>query len=61
MPHQVCDIALMHADALAVLLAISRERGVEHIRVYPKSVNKKKFLEFLEELRGKNFFADIML
>ena len=42
-------------------MAISRENGVDLIKVHDKSINKKKFLEFLDELRQKYFFADIML
>ena len=48
-------------EAHAILLAVSREYGIDHIEVFRKSVNKKKFKSFLENLRSKYPFEDIML
>ena len=45
----------------AVLFAISREAGVELVQVHDKSINKQKFKQFLDELRAKNPFLDMML
>ena len=42
-------------------MAISREKGVELTRVFPKSVNKQKFKMFLDELRSVNQFEDVIL
>ena len=42
-------------------MAVSRERGVELVDVYKKSINKVKFKQFLERLRQRNLFNDIML
>ena len=45
----------------AVLLAISRECGVEHIEVYNQSINKARFKVFLQSIRDNNLFDDIIL
>ena len=50
-----------NAQCIAVLMAVSRESGVDLVKVYDKSIDKKKFLEFLQELRDKYYFQDIML
>ena len=42
-------------------MSISREFGIDLVQVYDKSINKKKFKMFLEELRSKYPFEDIML
>ena len=42
-------------------MAISREKGIEHIEVHKKSINKMKFKMFLERLRQLNLFEDVML
>ena len=44
-----------------MVLAVSRERGVELVDVYKKSINKRKFKHFLERLRQLNYADDIML
>jgi transposase len=46
---------------IAVLAAVSQERGVESVMCFEKSVNKEKFKVFLEELRARNFLDDICL
>ena len=48
------DEALLKEPTLALLSAISKERGQEHFRIFPMSVNSAKFWEWLEELREKN-------
>ncbi len=45
----------------AVLIAISRESGVEHIEVYNYSINKARFKVFLQSIRDKNMFDDVIL
>ena len=45
----------------AVIVSISRESGVELVQVFDKSVNKKKFRVFLDNLRAKYPYEDIML
>ena len=37
-----------------MLSGISKERGQEHFRIFPKSVNTEHFIEYLEELRALN-------
>ena len=43
------------------MLAVSREYGVDHVEVHPKSINKIKFKAFLDNLRNKYPFEDIIL
>ena len=45
----------------AVILAISREKGIESIMFFEKSINKQKFRIFLEEIRSANPYEDVML
>ena len=46
---------------VAVLGAVSREKGIELIMNFPKSVNCRRFKVFLDELRRLNPFDNIML
>ena len=39
---------------MAVLAGISMDRGNEHYRIFDKSVDIKKFKEWIKELREKN-------
>ena len=55
------DQSQAYTEAYAVVLAVSRERGVELVDVYKKSINKRKFKHFLERLRQLNYADDIML
>ena len=48
------DDKLLNDTTLALLIGISAERGVEHWRIFKKSVNTSKFIEYLEELRQEN-------
>ena len=48
------DEAKINEPCLALLAAISKDKGLEHYRVFPKSVNVKKFKEWLQELRDQN-------
>ena len=41
-------------EAYAVVLAVSRERGVELVDIHKKSINKIKFKQFLDKLRRMN-------
>jgi len=45
--------ARLKEPTLAVLAGISMERGHEHYRIYPKSVDIPKFKEWLRELKEK--------
>ena len=48
------DEARLKEPTLALLCGISKERGVEHYRIFHKSVNTPRFIEYLVELREKN-------
>ena len=45
---------MLDEPTLAVLSGISKERGQEHFKIFHKSVNVKKFKEYLKELRERN-------
>ena len=45
----------------AIVAAVSREYGLDHIDVFKDSVNKTKFKLFLEGLRRRFPFDDILL
>ena len=45
------DMKQLNDPTRAVIVAASRENGVEHFQSFPKSINKQKFKEFLEEMR----------
>lgn len=55
------DLSHASTKATAVIGAVSRERGVELVMTFPKSVNAPKFKIFLEELRRKNPFDQILI
>ena len=44
----------MLEPTLAVLAAISMEKGLEHFKIFEKSVNIPKFKGYLQELRERN-------
>ena len=48
------DLVYMKEPTLAVLSSISKEKGLEHYRIFDNSVNIPKFKEFLQELRNQN-------
>ena len=50
-----------YTKARAIILAVSREYGVDNIEIYPNSITKRKFKTFLENLRNKYPFDDIIL
>ena len=48
------DSARLEEPTLALLSAVSREKGQEHFRIYERSVNIVKFKQYLTELRTAN-------
>ena len=48
------DLAHLQEPTLAVLAAISKEKGQEHYRIFENSVNIQKFKQYLQELRDLN-------
>ena len=55
------DFAQTDTKAVAVVGAVSREKGVELIMTWPRSVNVMKFKVFLDELRRSNPFDNIIV
>ena len=55
------DVAKIAEPCLSMLAAISKERGIEHYRIFPRSVNLPKFKEWLSELRVLNGDSKICL
>ena len=55
------DLAHLNEPTIAVLSAISKEKGQEHYRLYDYSVNTQKFKEYLNELREQNGKDNIAL
>ena len=55
------DMKSYGKETLAILAAISKEYGVEHISTFKFSVNIPKFKVFLQDLRDKFFFEDICI
>ena len=48
------DEALLNEPTKALLLGISAENGVEQHKIFAKSVNVKKFLQYLQLVRDKH-------
>ena len=48
------DQDLLKEPCLALLSGISKERGQEHYKLFPRSVNIDKFKVYLAELRARN-------
>ena len=48
------DSARLEEPTLALLSAVSREKGQEHFKVFQRSVNIVKFKQYLTELRAAN-------
>ena len=48
------DMARLDEPTLALLSAISKERGQEHYKIFELSVNIPRFKEYLQELRQAN-------
>lgn len=48
------DESAFNMKTQALIMAVSADRGVDHFRLYPRSVQTHHFLEFLEELALTN-------
>ena len=55
------DYARLNQEPIAVVAAVSRERGVELVMQFKKSVNVPKYKAFLDELRRLNPFDNLCL
>ena len=47
-------LAHLTEPTLALLSAISKEKGQEHYKIFKDSVNIVKFKQYLQELRARN-------
>ena len=59
--NMMIDKSKTPTNAIAVLAAVSRERGLDLVMQFDFSVKKGEFKVFLEELRRKYFAEDIVL
>ena len=48
------DVAMLDEPTLALLCGISKEKGIEHFRIFEQSVNVEKFIEYVEGVRAAN-------
>ena len=55
------DFACIDTTPIAVIASVSREYGLDLMMMFKYSVNTQKFKVFLEELRRKYPFDDILL
>jgi transposase len=55
------DMGWLGRGAIAVLGAVSREHGIHLIMTFKDSVNVSRFKVFLEELRSRHPFDDMLL
>ena len=59
--NMAADLAHLVGPTLVVLAAISKEKGLEHFKIFEKSVNIPKFKGYLQELRSRNGEVKIAL
>ena len=50
---QTIDLDKLFHGPIACCVAVSAEKGVEHLMTWPKSVNGERFVDFLKKLRRK--------
>lgn len=48
------DEACFNGQTQALIMAVSEDRGVDHFRILPRSLDTEKFIESLRELRAMN-------
>ena len=61
LPSQGQHPCLIANSMQQLFLDFIAQYGVDHVEVFPKSINKIKFKAFLENLRNKYPFEDIIL
>ena len=61
--HQNAETSYQQVNrgAIAVIAAISRERGIEALMQFKQSVNVAKYLVFLDEIRRQNQFNNVLI
>ena len=55
------DVAMLDEPALSLLCGISKEKGIDHFRIFDFSVNIDKFLEYLIGLREAHGDAKVCI
>ena len=55
------DIKDYARDTIAAIVGVSEQMGLDIIMQFKDSVNVRKFLVFLHELRSKYFFCDLCI
>ena len=55
------DNKSLDINAISIIAAVSREYGLDHIELFDRSITKIKFKIFLEGLRSKYPFDNILL
>ena len=55
------DVQAYHKKTIASIASVSHEKGLEMVRNYDKSVDQKKFVAFLKQLRQKEPFAKMAI
>ena len=55
------DMREAYMKPKAIILAVSREKGLDHFEVFDFSIDKRKFMTFLDNLRSKYLYDDILL
>ena len=48
------NVAMLDEPTLALLCGISKEKGIEHFRIFEQSINVEKFIEYVEGVRAAN-------
>jgi len=59
-PHRI-PLASINQPVYALIFAISEENGLEHYRIFKKSIDFEKFNEYLDELYVENKHDNIAL
>ena len=55
------DMKETYAEVKAIIAGISRSNGIDLLEIYRHSITNVKFLTFLENLRAKYPFENIMI
>ena len=55
------DKSWIKEPSKAILLAVSQEMGLDHLEIHNNSINKRKFKSFLDHLRAKFPFDNMVL
>ena len=59
-PHRIPQVAI-NQPVYALILAISKEHGLEYCKIFDNSVNYQKFMEYLDDLYVENKHESIAI